>query len=140
MATMTGPVHRPTIDTTRDSITAPLEVLALWLAAASAVAVVHLQLDARWPRTGALATSAAILFAAWCYRRFCCRQGGSPHALGVGIAWLVLTIVAELAVTASLGHGWYALLGSPAHPLLRNINLFLWIFAPSFFAHRQVEG
>jgi hypothetical protein len=140
MATMTRHVQRSTTDTTRGPLTAALDVLALWIAAASAVAVVHLQLEARWPRAGALATSAAILFAAWCSRRFSRRDRGPHHALGVGIAWLLLTIVTELVVTARLGHGWYALLGSPAHPLLRNVNLFLWIFAPSFFAHREVNG
>ena len=140
MATMTRPLHRPHTDSVRDPFTAPLDALALWIATASVVAAAHLQLDARWPRAGALATSAAILVASWSYQRFRRHHRGFHHALGVGIAWLVLAIVTELVVTARLGHGWYALLGSPAHPLLRNVNLFLWIFAPSFFAHREVES
>jgi len=56
------------------------------------------------------------------------------HALGVGIAWLVLSMVVEMVVATCLGHGCSSLLGSPARPLLRNVFLFAWIFAPAVFA------
>jgi len=36
-----------------------------------------------------------------------------------------------------LGRGWYAVLGSPARPLLRNIFFFVWIFSPALFARRE---
>jgi hypothetical protein len=46
-------------------------------------------------------------------------------------------IVTEIAGTMRLGHGWYAVLGSPERPLLRNIFFFVWIFAPAIFARRE---
>ena len=59
--------------------------------------------------------------------------------MGVGIAWLILAIVAEIAISSRLGHGWYALIGTPDHPLLRNLFLFVWVFAPALFARREAE-
>jgi hypothetical protein len=75
-----------------------------------------------------------------CYTRFCARQAGITHALGVGAAWLVLGITTELVMAARLAHDWSAVLGSPDRPLLRNVFFFVWIFAPALFAHREVEG
>jgi hypothetical protein len=67
------------------------------------------------------------------------REAGITHALGVGIAWLVLSIATEIALTTRVGHGWFTLLGSPDRPLLRNVLLFVWIFAPALFARRESE-
>ena len=120
------------------AITAVLVVL-FWLAAAALVGTAHVELDPLSVSGGSVATIASIFIAAYFYTRFCARQAGIAHALGVGIAWLVLAIVAEMAMTARLGHGWYALLGSPDHPLLRNLFLFVWVFAPAFFAHREEQ-
>ena len=125
---------------TRHGLTTIAALVTLfWLLAAAAVAAVHSELDALSPSGVAVAAIAAILILAFGYTRFCARQSGISHALGVGIAWLVLGIVTEMAVTTRLGHGWYAILGSPDHPLLRNIFLFVWIFAPALFARRE-EG
>ena len=111
-----------------------------WLAAAALVGAAHLEIDPLSIPGGAVLTLAAIFGAAWAYTRFCAPHCGISHALGVGIAWLVLAIVTEMAMTARLGHGWYALLGAPAHPLLRNVILFAWVFAPSFFARGEEEA
>jgi hypothetical protein len=86
---------------------------------------------------GALASIGVIVLCAYGYMRFGARESGLSHALGVGVAWLVLGIVAEMLMTRRLGHGWYAILGSPDRPLLRNIFLFVWIFAPALFARRE---
>ena len=86
-----------------------------------------------------MVTVGAVFAVAYCYTRFCARNAGISHALGVGTAWLVMAIVAEMTMSAWLGHGWYALLGSPDRPLLRNVSLFVWIFAPALFAHGEVE-
>jgi hypothetical protein len=61
-------------------------------------------------------------------------EGTIDHALGVGIAWLVMAIFTEVVVAAVVGHGWYLVLGSPARPALRNLFLFVWIFGPAVFA------
>jgi hypothetical protein len=107
-----------------------------WIAAAVLVAACHLELDAQSAATCAVATIAAIVLVAFAYMHFCARCAGVDHALGVGIAWLVLAIVAEIAIGGRLGHGWYELLGTPAHPLLRNVSLFVWVFAPALAARR----
>lgn len=120
------------------AITAALIVL-FWLAAAALAGTAHDELDPFSVPGGSVATIASIFVAAYCYTRVCARHAGVAHALTVGIAWLVLAIATEMAMTARLGHGWYALLGSPDYPLLRNLFLFVWVFAPAFFAHRGDE-
>lgn len=112
-------------------------VFLFWLAAGVLVATCHVELDRLSPSGSAVAIIAAIVGAAWAYTHFCARCAGISHALGVGIAWLVLAIVTEIALTNRTGHGWYALLGTPNRPLLRNLFLFVWIFAPALFARRE---
>ena len=114
-------------------------VILFWIAAAAAVAAAQTELRPVSPAGGAVATIGAILLAAFGYTHFCARCAGLSHALGVGITWLVLGIATELAMAAYLGRGWDVVLGSTDQPLLRNIFLFVWIFAPAFFAHRE-EG
>src|SRR5215212_4734694 len=113
----------------------PRGILAalFWIAAALLVVTAHLELDPLSPAGGAAATIAAIVVAAYGYTRAVARNGGVTHALGVGIAWLVLSIVAEVTMTTRLGHGWFTLIGSPDRPLLRSVFLFVWIFAPTLF-------
>ncbi len=120
----------------RPATTAAL-VIIFWIAAAAVVGVVQTKLPSLSPAGAAIATIATILLAAFCYTRFCARRAGVPHALGVGIAWLVLGITTELVMAMRLGRGWYAVLGSPDRPLLRNVFFFVWIFGPALFAQRE---
>ena len=106
-------------------------VMLFWGLAAALVTVVQAMLDTFSTLFAALLTFAAIFVAAYAYSHLCARQAGITHALGVGIAWLLLTIVAEIALSTCIGHDWYALLGTPDRPLLRNVYLFAWIFAPA---------
>jgi hypothetical protein len=106
-------------------------VILFWIAAAGAVAAAQ--------AGGAAVKIAAILLASYCYTRFCARYGGISHALGVGIAWLALGITTELVMAAHFGRAWYAVLGSPDRPLLRNVFFFVWIFAPALCARRDDE-
>lgn len=115
-------------------------VVVFWTAAAAAVTAAQTRLHAVSPAGANVATIAAIVFAAWCYTRFCARHAGISHALGVGIAWLALGIAAELVMATRAGHGWYGVLGSPDRPLLRNVIFFVWIFAPAIFARREEQG
>jgi hypothetical protein len=114
-------------------------VLAFWLAAAALVGTAHVEIDPLSPTGGAVATIGAVFAVAYGYTRLCAPNAGISHALGVGTAWLVMAIAAEMAMSTWLGHGWYALLGTPDRPLLRNVFLFVWIFAPAFFARGEVE-
>lgn len=114
-------------------------VVLFWIGAATLVAACHTKLDAHSLAACTVATIASIVVAAYAYTRLCARCAGVDHALAVGIAWLVLAIAAEVAISSRVGHAWYSLLGTPAHPLLRNVLLFVWVFAPALFARAQVE-
>lgn len=116
-----------------------LVVLLFWTVAAALVAACHLGIEGRSPHAGAAAALVSVAAAACAYMRLYARDRGTSHALGVGVAWLTLAITAEAAISLRLGHGWYALLGSPAQPLLRNVFLFVWVFAPAVFARRGLE-
>ena len=111
-----------------------MRVMLCWLIAAAAVATIHAQLSAS---LATAATTAVIIVCAYCYTRFCAPCGGFNHALGVGVAWLLLGIVSEIVMTTQLGRGWYAILGRPDRPLLRNITLLVWTFAPALFARQE---
>lgn len=121
---------------TRPATTALL-VMLFWIAAAGVSIAAQTHVHPRSPAAAAVATIAAILLGAYGYTRFCARQAGITHALGVGIAWLALSITTELVMATHLRHGWYAVLGSPDRPLLRNLFFFVWIFAPALFARRE---
>ena len=115
-------------------------VFLFWIAAAALVATSHGKVDARSAAGGAVAAIGSVVAVAWLYTRMCARTAGVSHALGVGVAWLMLAIVTEIAVTNRIGRGWYLLIGAPDHPLLRNVQLFVWIFAPVLFAQREIEA
>lgn len=138
MTTMTQ--RLPFADTRHHPATTIALAFLFWLAAAVLVATAHIEIDSRSASGGVVAAIGAVLASAYCYTRFCSRCGGISHALGVGTAWLALAIAAEIAMTARLGHGWYALLGSPARPLMRNVFLFVWAFAPALFAQGDGLG
>ena len=114
-------------------------VVFCWIWAATAAGLAHAFLDSRSVTGGAAATILSIIGVAWAYTRLYARSTTLSHALGVGIAWLVLTTIAEIAISSSIHHGWYLLIGSPSHPLLRNLFLFVWVFAPALFANRKVS-
>jgi hypothetical protein len=135
MATATRPAT-PFAETRHHFATNAALATLFWLIAATAVATAHARLDALSPSSGAIAAAAVIVVCAFSYTRLCARQAGVTHALAVGLVWLVLGIITEIAMTSLLGRGWYAVLGSPDHPLLRNMFMFAWIFAPALFARR----
>jgi hypothetical protein len=114
-----------------------LLVVLFWFAAATLIIAIHAAIDPRSPAAGSVATIVALLVTGYAYSRFVAQQAGIAHALGVGSAWLLLSIAAEVIATARAGRGWFALLGSPDRPLLRNVLLFVWIFAPALFARRE---
>jgi hypothetical protein len=136
MATATRPAT-PIGETRHRFTTTAAFVTLFWLVAATAVATAHARLDALSPSGAAIAGVAAIVICAFSYTRLCAREAGIIHALAVGLAWLVLGIMTEIAVASLLGHGWYVVLGSPDHPVLRDISIFTWIFSPVLFARRD---
>ena len=139
MTTMAQPIGRFACRHHHPVITAAL-VLIFWMVAAVLVTGAHAAIEPRSTEAGAAATIGALIGTAYAYSRFVAREAGISHALGVGSAWLVLCIAAEIALTAQAGHGWFNLLGSPDRPLLRNVLLFVWIFSPAMFAKREVSA
>ena len=139
MTTMTHPIEQFS-HSRHHALTTAAFVTLFWLAAAALVVAAHVDLDPLSPIAGATATIGAIVVTAYCYTRFTAQNAGATHALSVGIAWLALSIVAEITMATRLGHAWFSLIGSPAHPLLRNVFLFAWIFAPALFARREEQS
>lgn len=121
------------------SIAVGTNVLLSWIAAATLVVAAHAELEPHSRIVATAVTIAAIVGTAAIYMRLGARSAGTTHALGAGIAWLVLSIASELTMTACRGEACFALLGSPAHPLLRNVYLFVWIFAPVLFVRADAE-
>jgi len=62
------------------------------------------------------------------------RRATIDHALLVGVIWLILGVIVEVATSAHVHHAWFELLGSPAHPAIRNVLLVTWVGAPALFA------
>lgn len=123
-------------DVRHHPVTTALLIVLSWIGAAVMVATAHTRVDRLSAAGGAVAVVASICAMAYVYMRLLARQADGTHALGVGVAWLALAIVTEMVVATRVGHGWYGLLGSPEHPLLRSCFLFAWIFAPALFARR----
>jgi hypothetical protein len=119
--------------------TTALLATSCWMIGGAAVLAAHVALDSASPVAGAVAAIAAIGAAAYGYMRMFASGRGVTHALSVGAAWLAMSMAAEIMMASHLGHGWFTLIGSPTHPLLRNVYLFVWIFTPALFARGEEE-
>ncbi len=115
-------------------VTTALFAVLFWIIAAVSGAWVHRTIDPISPAGSDLAEIGAIVLIAFAYVRLTARQITVDHALLVGVAWLLFTVVAEITATAMSGHAWFMLLGSPAHRALRYAVLLAWIVAPALFA------
>lgn len=137
MTAGTHPAAARFAETRHHFVTTAALVVVFWMTAAGAVVAAQKTMEPRHSATATLTSIAAIVVAAYGYTRFCAREAGVSHALGVGAIWLILGIVAEMVMVTHVGHGWYAVLGSPERPLLRNLFFFVWIFSPALFARRD---
>lgn len=100
--------------------------LVIWVLTAFVVGAVHV-----------FAAKVAVIVAmAYAYMRFVVRDATMATAVIAGVAWATLSVIVEAAVGSHLHHGWYELLGSPDHALLRDVVLLAWIATPSLFARR----
>jgi hypothetical protein len=138
MTTMTHPAVS-FADSRHHPLTTAVSAGLFWLAAAALAGTALVRVEPLSVPGGWAAAIASVFLCAYGYTRLCARHAGITHALTVGIAWLVLAIVAEIAMTTHLGRGWYDLIGTPDRPLLRNTFLFVWVFAPACFAQREFE-
>ena len=118
-------------------VTTATLVVLFWAIAAVLVTIVHQTINPISPIDAVLAKICVIGFAAFLYIRLTAREATVNHALFVGLMWIALSIAAEITATASSGHGWFALLGSPSEPVLRDILLFVWVGAPTLFVRAR---
>ena len=109
--------------------------IALWASAAIVVVFANRELHGIPPAFIVAVKSTAIVLAGFAYVKLS-RDCSIDHALAVGTGWLLLGIVAEVSISATTRHTWFALLGSPAAPYLRDVLLFFWVAAPALFARR----
>src|SRR5438874_13727230 len=98
MTTMTHPIERSAHS--RQAWITYAFMAFFWIVAALLVMGAHVALDRTSPIASAAATIAVILAAAYGYTRLAAQNAGVTHALSVGITWLVLSIVAGLALAA----------------------------------------
>jgi hypothetical protein len=116
------------------AVTKAVWAIVFWSIAALLVALTHQWLDAASPVASVAVEVGAIVAMAAVYIHFAAPDATLDHALFVGTTWVLLAIVAEIAITASSGRQWFALLGSPAHGGLRCVLLIAWVIAPALFA------
>jgi hypothetical protein len=99
-------------------------VVLSWILTAAVVSrVAHTAL------THVVVVSLAALIAS----RLVVRNGSVDRAIAVGLAWLLFSIAAEVAMTLSLGHGWFVLFGAPAAGAGRDLVAAAWVGGPALF-------
>ena len=107
-------------------------IVLFWVVAAALVLAANYWLEPLSPALDG-AVKVGVLFAvAFGYMR-AMREATLEHALLVGAAWLVLAIVVEIFEASTTGHGWFDLIGSPAHPVIRAVLLIAWVGTPALF-------
>lgn len=112
-------------------------IIAVWCVAAVLVTAAHQRLDHASVVGSMAAKLAVILLAAFAYMRVLARNVTLEHALFVGVAWALLSIITEMIAVTHFNPGWYPLLGSPSHAAFRNLLLAAWIGTPALFARRS---
>ena len=126
------------MDTTMPRVAARGAVVVLfWIVAALLVIAAHRTVEPASAAAGMTLKIVAIVGAAFAYIRLAAPTATLEHALGVGVVWLVLDIVAEVLTASMVGHSGFELIGSPAKPALRDLMLLTWIVAPAIFARSR---
>jgi len=108
-------------------------VAVFWVVAALLVSVAHQKLYASSPVVAVAIEVMAIVAMAGAYIRIAAPHSTLDQALFAGTIWVLLGIATEIAMTATSGHQWVALLGSPANGGLRCVLLIAWVIAPTLF-------
>jgi hypothetical protein len=108
-------------------------VVIFWSIAAVLVTIVHQRVDAASAVASVAGKVGVILVISAAYIRLTAARTTLDQALFAGTAWVLFGIAAEIAVTATSGRQFFALLGSPANGGLRCVMLIAWIVAPALF-------
>jgi hypothetical protein len=109
-----------------------------WIIAAALVAALHRFVEPLSSTMDVVAKSIAIIGVAFAYVRLA-RRVTLDSALIAGVAWVLLCVIAEVAIASAEGHGWYELLGSPNHPVLRALLMIMWVISPALFVTARHE-
>ena len=120
-----------------NTVTRAALVIAFWSIAAILVALVHQRLDAGMPVASVVIKVGAIILIAAAYNKLAASEATLDHALLSGTTWVLLGIATEIAITATSGRQWFALLGSPANGGLRCVLLIAWVIAPALFVRHR---
>jgi hypothetical protein len=134
--TIVTPPAEPFASRRHHPLVTALMVVVFWMIAAGLVMASRTLIEPWSARGNAVAEVGALLLTAYTYSRLAARDAGVSHALGVGTAWLMLSIATEVVLTTQEHRGWFTLLGSPEQAVFRNVMLFVWIFAPALFVRR----
>jgi hypothetical protein len=137
MITMTHSITPRSAQRKHHAVTRAALSVVLWSVAALLVAITHQKLDAISPVASAAVKVIAIVAMAGAYIRLVTPEATLDHALFAGTTWVLLGIATEIAMTASSGRQWFALLGSPANGGLRCVLLIAWIIAPALFVRSR---
>jgi hypothetical protein len=136
--TMSHRAERGFVKREHHAVTKAALVIAFWSIAAILVALVHQRMDVTSPVASVVIKVAAIILIAAAYSKLAASEATLDHALFAGTTWVLLGIATEIAITASSGRQWFALLGSPVNGGLRCVLLISWIIAPALFVrHRK---
>lgn len=107
-------------------------IVVAWIVAAALVLASNYWLEPVSPPLDGIVKVAVLLIVGFGYMRIM-HETTLEHALLVGSAWLALAVIVEVVEASTTGRGWFDLLGSPAHPVIRTVLLIAWVAAPTLF-------
>jgi len=111
-------------------------IVVSWILAAALVLAANAWIEPFSPVLDGAAKVGALIAVGFVYMRVM-RQSTLEHALLVGSLWLTMAVVVEVFEASTTGRGWFDLLGSPAHPIIRTVLLIAWVGAPALFARTR---
>jgi hypothetical protein len=107
-------------------------IVVSWMLAAALALASNYFLEPISPVLDGVVKVGVLVLAGFGYMRVM-RESTLEHALFVGSVWLTMAVVVEVFEASTTGHGWFDLLGSPAHPVIRTVLLIAWVGAPALF-------
>jgi hypothetical protein len=111
-------------------------IVVSWAIAAGLVLAANYWLEPVSPAIDGAVKVGVLVLAGFGYMRIM-RESTLDHALLVGSAWLALAVVVEVFEASTTGRGWFDLIGSPSHPVIRTVLLIAWVGAPALFARNE---
>ena len=111
-------------------------IVVSWVVAAGLVLAANVWLEPISPALDGVVKVGVLIGVGFAYMRIM-RASTLEHALLVGSAWLTLAVIVEVFEAATTGRGWFDLLGSPAHPVIRTVLLIAWVIAPAVFVRTR---